>query len=118
MKNFHIKIGDYIKVITGNNKGKIGKIIGILKKKNSVFVEGINKKIRNVPKKKEKDLTIFEKISNKKITGKKKEIIVPINISNVMFWNEENKIVSRIGYKFLEQKKFRYLKKTKELINN
>jgi large subunit ribosomal protein L24 len=114
MKNFHIKTGDYVKVIAGSNKGKIGKIIGVLKKKNSVFVEGINKKIRNVPKKKE--LTIFEKISNKKITGKKKEIIVPINISNVMFWNEENKISSRIGYKFVEDKKTRYLKKTKELI--
>lgn len=107
IKKFSLKIGDNIKVLTGNDKGKIGKIIGILKKKNSVIVEGINKRIRHITKNK-----------TTQSSGMIKDINNPIHISNVMFWDEKTETASRIGYKFLENKKFRYLKKTNQIINN
>lgn len=41
----HLKIGDKVKVICGNNKGVIGKITGILKKDSTVTVEGDRKSV-------------------------------------------------------------------------
>jgi large subunit ribosomal protein L24 len=37
-----IKKGDNIKVITGKDKGKSGKIVRVLVKENKVIVEGLN----------------------------------------------------------------------------
>lgn len=39
---FHVKRGDEIVVITGKDKGKRGKIVSVLTKKNRVYVEGVN----------------------------------------------------------------------------
>ncbi|MBX2954379.1 MAG: 50S ribosomal protein L24 [Leadbetterella sp.] len=38
----HVKSGDTVQVIAGNSKGKTGKIVEILVKKNRVIVEGVN----------------------------------------------------------------------------
>ena len=40
---FKIKRGDTVKVITGNDKGKTGKVIKVLVKEAKVVVEGVNK---------------------------------------------------------------------------
>ncbi|NMA50735.1 MAG: 50S ribosomal protein L24 [Mollicutes bacterium] len=37
-----VKVGDNVKIIAGKDKGKEGKVIKTLKKKNHVVVEGIN----------------------------------------------------------------------------
>lgn len=37
-----VKVGDQVKIIAGKDKGKEGKIIKTLKKKNKVIVEGCN----------------------------------------------------------------------------
>lgn len=37
----HVKRGDQVKVISGSHKGKSGKVIELLPKKNRVRVEGI-----------------------------------------------------------------------------
>ena len=37
-----VKVGDNVKVITGKDKGKTGKVIQTLKLKDKVVVEGIN----------------------------------------------------------------------------
>lgn len=41
-RNYHIKKGDMVEVITGEEKGKTGKVLKILKKKESVIVEKVN----------------------------------------------------------------------------
>ena len=41
-KKLHIKVGDNVKVIAGNSKGKEGKILSIDKVKNRAVVEGVN----------------------------------------------------------------------------
>lgn len=38
----HIKKNDKVKVITGKNAGKIGKVINVLQKKNRLTVENVN----------------------------------------------------------------------------
>lgn len=38
----HVKKGDKVVVITGSDKGKIGKILTSIPKKNRVIVEGVN----------------------------------------------------------------------------
>lgn len=41
MKRFHVKRGDEVVVISGTEKGKRGKIIQVLTKKDRVVVEGV-----------------------------------------------------------------------------
>ena len=42
MKKFHIKKGDTVYVNAGNDKGKTGKVLEVLRDKDRVIVEGIN----------------------------------------------------------------------------
>ena len=42
MRKFKIKVGDYVKVIAGSNKGSEGKIVSIIKKREKVIIEGLN----------------------------------------------------------------------------
>ena len=48
--------------------------------------------------------------------AKKVEKPIPIHLSNVMLWDLETKSASKIGYKIIENKKYRYFKKSGKLI--
>ena len=37
-----IKVGDNVRVITGSNKGKEGKVLKVLRNENRVVVDGVN----------------------------------------------------------------------------
>ena len=39
--HFHVKRGDTVQVISGNNKGATGKVLQILPKKQQVLIEGV-----------------------------------------------------------------------------
>jgi len=41
MKRFHVKKNDEVVVLSGSNKGKRGRIIAVLAKKERVIVEGV-----------------------------------------------------------------------------
>ncbi len=41
MKRFHVKKNDEVVVLSGSNKGKRGRIISVLPKKERVIVEGV-----------------------------------------------------------------------------
>nr|YP_009511100.1 ribosomal protein L24 [Hydropuntia rangiferina]AXI96773.1 ribosomal protein L24 [Hydropuntia rangiferina]UAD87454.1 ribosomal protein L24 [Hydropuntia rangiferina] len=41
-KKVHVKSGEIVKIISGNSKGKIGKIIKVLPKKNKIIIENLN----------------------------------------------------------------------------
>lgn len=99
----HIKIGDKIKVISGNQKGIIGIINSILKKKSVVYVDGISPRLKNIKNSKEE--------KNKQI-----ELQIPIHISNVMLWDTQSNFASRIGYKIVDSQKKRYFKKSGNLL--
>ncbi len=42
IKKLHVKTGDNVIVVSGNSKGKIGKVIGTSPKEGKVIVEGAN----------------------------------------------------------------------------
>ena len=66
-----LKKGDNIKIITGKDKGKSGKIVRVLVKENKVIIDGMNMmKKHQRPRK-----------SNEK--GSMIDIAMPIHISNV-----------------------------------
>lgn len=95
----HIKIGDRIKVITGNQKGNVGNIVTINNKKQIVTIDTVIPRVK------------YLKASQGE-EKKQSQIQIPIHVSNVMLWdNKENKC-SRIGYKLVSDKKTRYFKTT------
>ena len=96
-----IKKDMIVKVISGANKGQEGKVLFVNPKKNRLIVEGVN----------------FIKKSTRPTQDNQKGGIVekeaPLHISNVMIL--QNNIVSRIGYKILDDgSKVRIFKKTNE----
>jgi large subunit ribosomal protein L24 len=101
----HVKIGDKVKVISGNQKGIIGTIISIMPKNSIVYIEGITPRLKTLKNQKEnQDKTI--------------EIQIPIHISNVMLWDKTGNIASRIGYKIVQNEKKRYFKKSGNILEN
>ncbi len=103
MKKSHIKIGDKIKIISGNHKGIIGKINSVIKKKSSVTVEGIIPRIKYIKNRQGGE-------------AKKVELPILIHLSNVMLWDSQANLSSRIGYKYINDEKKRYLKKSGNFI--
>lgn len=48
----HVKKNDTVKILTGKDKGKVGKILKAFPRENKVLVEGVNvKKVHQRPKK-------------------------------------------------------------------
>lgn len=75
-KNLHVKVGDKVKVISGQNKGKIGVIKSLVRETSKVIIEGINIKIKHI------------KPSRPGETGQIKELEFPIHSSNVSKYEE------------------------------
>jgi large subunit ribosomal protein L24 len=75
-KSLHVKVGDKVKVISGQNKGKIGVIKTIIKEASKVIIEGINIKIKHIKPTRPGD------------TGQIKELEFPIHSSNVSKYEE------------------------------
>ncbi len=79
-----IKKGDTIKVISGKDKGKIGEVTQILRNSHQVIIKDINIKKKHIKPKKEGEV------------GRISQFEAPIDSSNVMLYNVEKKIASRI----------------------
>lgn len=96
----HVKKGDTVKIISGEDKGKIGEILKILSNTNQVIVKDINIKKKHVKPKKEGEV------------GRISQFEAPIHTSNVMLYNTEKKVASRVSMQ-LDSKgtKIRILKK-------
>ena len=78
-----LKVGDKVKVITGSNKGKTGKVSKVLRKENRVIVEGVNIVKKHV------------KPGRTNETGGILEVEAPIHISNVKLVSEDKKEVKK-----------------------
>ncbi len=89
MSTIKIKKGDNVKVITGKDKGKEGKVIAVMD--NRVLVEGINM------------VTKHSKASQANPKGGIIHQESPIDISNVMYVHKGK--VTRIGFTTTEGKK-------------
>lgn len=103
LERVKIKKGDLVKVISGQQKGYIGKILNINFKKSQVFLEGIPPRVKYLPN------TVKEE-------ERKKEIPNGVHFSNVMHWDSNSQKRSRIGIQFIEGKKVRYYKISGNLV--
>ncbi len=100
-KKLHIKVGDSVKVLSGNSRGQEGKILVIDKKKDRAVVDGLNMIKKHMkPSASNPQGGIVEKESG-------------IHISNLMV--VQNGTASRVGRKLNDAGKLvRYSKKSGE----
>ena len=103
MSTMKIKKGDTVRVITGKDKDKEGKVIAVNKKDGKVLVEGVNM------------LTKHTKPTMANQNGGIVHQEGPIDISNVMYIHKGK--ATRIGFKMDGDKKVRVAKSTGEVID-
>ena len=103
--NYHIKKNDTVMVIAGKEKGKSGKVLRILPKKDRAVVEKVNFIKRHMrPGAHSRQGGIVEKEN-------------PINISNLMVVCGKCTDPTRVGRRVLEDgSRVRYCKKCDEII--
>ncbi|MCL7023514.1 hypothetical protein MKW94_025003 [Papaver nudicaule] len=107
LQKMHVRLGDTVKVIAGNEKGKIGEIIRLFKHNSTVIVKDMNIKTKHVKSKEQGEPGQIVKVEG------------PIHSSNVMLYSKEKEVHSRVGHKILEDgSRVRYLIKTGEIIDN
>ena len=95
----HVKVGDTVKIIAGAQKGIVGAILSIDKKKAVATIKNVANRIKFLKKQNNAD-------------SKQIEIQKPIHVSNLMLWDEATNSCSRIGYKMINKQKIRYFKKS------
>jgi large subunit ribosomal protein L24 len=104
----HIRTGDTVKVLTGADRGKTGKVLEIMRDKQKAIVEGVNMKHKH------------QKPNAQNPEGGISQSEAGIHISNLMVVDPASGEASRIGRKLNDQGKLqRYSKKNNgQFINN
>ncbi len=106
MKQSRVHKDDKVQVIAGKDKGKIGKVLKILRKNDRVLVEKIN--------------VVKRHTRGNPYSGQQGGIVekeAPIHISNVAVVCDACAKPTRVGYKYTEDgKKVRFCKKCNELM--
>ncbi|MFA5841251.1 MAG: 50S ribosomal protein L24 [Candidatus Paceibacterota bacterium] len=97
-----LKKGDNVILIAGKDKGKSGKIVHVLVKKNKVIVEGLN-----MMKKHQRPRKSGEK-------GTMKNIEMALSASNVMLLDPKTGKATRLGKKKIGDKMVRIAKKSNQ----
>ena len=104
-KKLHIKKGDNVIVIAGNSKGKQGRVLEIIKKKNRAIVEEVNRVSKHTK----------PNADNPQGGIIKKE--ASIHISNLLVVDPSTGKATRIGRRLNDKNKLvRYAKKSGEEI--
>lgn len=108
-KKLHVKKGDEVKIIAGNDKGRRGRVLAVFAAKDRVLVEGINMRIHH------------DKPSQENQQGGRIERELPVHISNVMVIDPTTDEPSRIGRKRIDEngkgRWVRYAKNSGEIID-
>ena len=108
-KKLHVKKGDDVKVIAGNEKGKEGRVLAVFPAKERVLVEGVNMRVHH------------DQPTQENPQGGRIEREVSIHISNVMVIDPSTGEPTRIGRKRVEDETggrwVRYGKKSGEIID-
>ena len=99
MAKFRIKRGDTVVVVAGKDKGKTGKVLSLLPKRERVVVEGLNLVKKHQKPVGEQAGQILHKEAS-------------IHISNVALWNDAEKRKVKVGYAHIDGNKVRVDRKT------
>ena len=101
----YVKKGDTVYVVSGKEKGKTGRVIKVLRSKNTALVEKLNIVKRH------------QRPTQANPTGGIIEKEAPIHISNLMLFDAKEKKPAKIGHKTLSTgEKVRYSKRSGEEI--
>lgn len=104
MTKLHVKKGDIVQVISGEYKGKRGRVLKVYPKKQKAIVEGINKVYKHRKPQQEGQSNIIETEA-------------PVHISKLMLICPETDKPTRIGRKRNEKGKLvRYSKKSNKKV--
>ncbi len=102
---FHVRKGDMVKVIAGDEKGKTGRVKSVQREKMRAIIEGLNMVSRHV------------KPTAQNPNGGIEQKEAPIHISNLMLINPATGDATRTGRKLNDQGKLqRFSKKTGDFI--
>ena len=83
-----IKKGDLVVVIAGRDRGKQGRVLGVLKDADRVVVEGVERATKHVK---------VGQSNRGARTGGIETVEAPIHVSNVMLVDPETKTGTRVG---------------------
>lgn len=100
----HIKTGDTVKVIAGNEKGKSGTVKQVLTTKDRVIIEGLNIVKKHI------------KPSATNPNGGIENVEAGIHISNLQLVDPKSGETTRVGKKVVDGKLQRFSKKSGEVI--
>lgn len=104
-QKFKIKKGDEVVVVAGRDKGKKGKVLGVLRAENRALVEGVNMIRRHQRQSATQQGGIVDKEA-------------AIHLSNLAHVDPKDGRATRVGYKFLEDgRKVRFAKRSGEVID-
>jgi large subunit ribosomal protein L24 len=104
MSKLHIKKGDVVFVNTGEDKGKTGRVLQMLVKKQRAIVEGVNMVSKHT------------KPSAKSPQGGIQKQEASVHISNLNLLDPKSGKPTRIGRKEVKGKLVRYAKRSGEVI--
>jgi large subunit ribosomal protein L24 len=94
-----IKKNDQVKILSGKDKGKTGKVLTVLPEENRLLVEGLNLIKKHVRPKKQGE------------KGQRVEVPGKINISKVMFVCPKCGKATRVAFRVTDDKKYRVCRK-------
>ena len=101
-----IRKGDTVKILSGKDKGKVGKVLKVLVAKSKVVVEGVNVAIKHKKARYQGD-----------VKGRVK-IPMPIHVSKVMLIDPATGKPCRVGFIRKDGKVMRISKKTGKVIDS
>ena len=101
-----IKTGDKVRVISGKDRGQEGTVKAVLKAKNRVVVEGVNK------------IKKHQKPTNVNPQGGIVDIEAAFDASNVMILDPSTNEPTRLGVRREDGKRVRYAKKSGKDLEN
>ncbi len=104
MTKLKIKVGDTVRIITGDHKGVEGKVLRVDKEKNKAIIEGANL------------VSKHEKPSAKNPQGGITKKEAPVHISNLSLIDAKTGNATRVGFEVRDGKKVRVSKKSNEVI--
>lgn len=99
-----IRKNDQIKILSGKDRGKTGKVLRVMPSSGKILVEGLNLVKKHVRPKKQGE------------KGQRVSVPAAMDISNVMIVCPKCSKASRLGFKISEKNKFRICKKCKSEI--
>lgn len=97
-----IKKNDQVLIITGKDKGKTGKVLNAMPKREAVVVESVNIRKKHMKPRKQGE------------KGQIMQMPVPVHVSNVMLVCPKCSKPTRVGYRLDESGKSRVCKKCQQ----